>query len=501
MRIAGWTGVACIAALLGPWAGRADASGHHGDALLRVSAWPEELGGLGLDVWTDRPTAPELLVRVSPEQRAQLDATGFAYEVIEPDLGPWVDAERARIAAAARPAPGLDLGFYAEYRDLEAVYRRLDELAAAEPKRVRSLSIGESIEGRPLRALRLGRIGRDDRPVITVVACQHAREWISLAATLWATEQIATAPSGSHLDALLDQVELVVIPVLNPDGYVRTWEDERFWRKNRRDDHGVDLNRNWSVAWGGPGSSPYPYDENFRGAQPFSEPESAALRDLVTGDPDQLALLDVHSYGQLVLYPWGFDTIEAPDADLLAELGTDLAEELAVPHGTEYQPLQSADFYPAAGNSMDWAYGQAGLYAFGLELRPDVDTEPGFLLGPEHIVPTGEELLGAIEVLVESTVALGPGEAGDSGGPVPGTGAGDEGGDDGGRPSVGTDDDEPWPPPGGTGSTTGAEEPAMLDDTPGCGCRTEGRGGAGWWALLLGLAARRRRARARARAA
>lgn len=472
--------------------------------LVRVEAWPDELEALGLDVWTHRATSAEVLVRVTAPQRAQLDATGFAYTIVEPDLGPQVEAEAARLAAAPRPATDvLDPSYYDEYRDLDDVLERLKTLAVFHSERATRVELGTSLEGRPIVGLRLTNSGDDERPIVTVVACQHAREWVAAAATVWAMEQLAAASKGDPLDVLLDEAELVVIPVLNPDGYAHSWDRERFWRKNRRDAVGVDLNRNWSVAWGGTGSSPYPPDENYRGAAPFSEPETIALRDFLEGEPRAVAMLDVHSYSQLVLYPWGFDTADAPDDALYSDLGRDIADAMVLPYGTSYLPLQAADFYPASGNAMDWAYGQRGLHAFGLELRPGPDMEPGFLLGPEHIVPTGRELLAAITTLTEAAVTLGPGEAGDSGGPVPPgeDTSGDDGSSDSSGTSLATETGLAPPEPGGTaGSDTGTPGPMMTDEPSepaGCGCHASPRA-PGPGTLLLGLGvvllgARRRR--------
>ncbi|MEX1367539.1 MAG: MYXO-CTERM sorting domain-containing protein, partial [Nannocystaceae bacterium] len=137
---------------------------------------------------------------------------------------------------------------------------------------------------------------------------------------------------------------------------------------------------------------------------------------------------------------------------------------------------------------------------------PGPDEFPGFLLGPDEIVPTGEELLASIVVLTETTVELEPGTPGDSGGPVdPDTGTESTGGSADGTgedpldtTSTGPGIDEPPPLPGGTAGTeeTGAEPPAMDGaEAEGCGCHSgEGTGGAGWMAIaLLGLLWRRRR--------
>ncbi|MEM7154134.1 MAG: M14 family zinc carboxypeptidase [Myxococcota bacterium] len=495
---------------------------HHGDALLQVEATPAQLHELGFDVWTHRATEPNVLVRVTPQQRAQLDATGWPYAVVEPDLGPALDhgAECRPTASGPLGLDGLDPAYHDSFRDLDAIYDRLETLAEEVPERVRLVEIGLSLEGRPIRGIRVSNRDLDleegsdqgsavDRPAVLVQSCQHAREWIAAAATMWAMEQFVIAPEGSELDSLLDQAELIVVPVANPDGFVHSCEVERLWRKNRRDGHGVDLNRNWSTAWGGDGSSGLPDAGNYRGTGPFSEPEAAAMRDFMVAESDLVAALDVHTYGQLFLYPWGFEVTDAPDDALFVQLADQVVDAMGQPHDTTYVPLQAAAFYPAAGNAMDWAYGARGLYSVAMELRPAMGKEPGFLLGPEFIVPTGEELLEGIEVLVESSVALGPGAPGDSGGPVdpePESTGDDDGFDDddgdgagstessGG--TTGAPDDEP--PQGTTGPA-----PAAGDES-GCGCRSTDAPGGAWWLLWGGVwlvRPRRRASRQRPRRA
>lgn len=485
---------------------------HHGDALVRVDASPAEVEALGLDVWTHGAAEPSVVARVTLQQRALLDVSGLDYFVLDPDLGPRVAAERARLLAAPPVQGGLDPGFYDDYHSFEAVLARLAAIVASQPDRVSHVELGLSLEGRLIRGIRITNPGADDRPVVVVQSCQHAREWISVMSTMFAAEQFAAAAEGTELDVLLDQVELVVVPVANPDGYVYSWEVDRFWRKNRRDGQGVDTNRNWSVAWGGEGASADPAAENYRGQAPFSEPEPVAMRDFVEGDPRVVALLDVHSYGQYVLYPWGYDVADSDDHELFSGLAADVADVMTSQYGQSYVPLQSAELYPASGNTVDWAYGTYGIYAIALELRPGPEAESGFVLPPSAIVPTGEEVQHAIAELVETAVELGPGEPG--GGDTGTTGDETTGGLDG---SVGPASTGGFG--GGTGELTsatgrdddaslagttifmtdsGSDEdaaPQDLDVNDGCACR-QGQGTRGaWWTLgVLGLGRRRRRA-------
>jgi MYXO-CTERM domain-containing protein len=421
-----------------------------------------------------------------------------------------VEAERARLLAAPPVLGGLDPAFHQDYRSLSAVLARLAAWVAADPARVSHVDLGLSLEGRLLRGIRITNPGADDRPVVVVQGGQHAREWIAVASTMVAAERFVTAAPGTELHALLDAVELVVVPVANPDGYAYSWEVDRFWRKNRRDGQGVDTNRNWSVAWGGEGSSPDPAAENYRGAAPFSEPEPAAMASFVAADPRVLALLDVHSYGQLVLHPWGHDPVDSADHAFFSGLATDMADLMTAQHDVVYEPLQSAELYPASGNAVDWAYGTRGIYALALELRPGQASESGFVLPPSDIVPAGEEVVEAIAELIETAVEHGPGDPGDDGsaetmgdegttgsldGASGGSGGPGPGLTDGATSPLIDDGDGPVPWTSSTGEGTREGDTAQLEAYgDGCACRHRPGSGGAWWALgALGLGLRRRR--------
>jgi murein tripeptide amidase MpaA len=229
---------------------------------------------------------------------------------------------------------------------------------------------------------------------------QHAREWISsMVTTCVADRLVRDYDRDPAIRAFVDATDLWVVPVVNPDGYQYSWSTDRYWRKNRRDRHGVDLNRNFSVAWGGAGSSRNERAENYRGAYAFSEPESAALRDLVKREGAALHV-DFHAYGQLLLYPWDHTGTPAPDRDRLAALGDRMASAMFAQHETRYRLMSGVELYPAAGTLSDWMYGDAGAMSYVIELRPKGGS--GFVLPPEQIRPTCDEGLAAVLALRSS---------------------------------------------------------------------------------------------------
>jgi predicted deacylase len=475
----------------------------------------DRLLATGVDVWLEHPRPGVVPVLVAPEHRAALVAGGWTLRVSSVDVQAQVDAETARLAAQTPVVPGGG-GFFADFRDRATIDAELDALVVASPELLTSVDIGESLEGRTIRAIRITSAGEDDRPAVLITAGQHAREWIAVSSGMYVIDQLVQRADEPEIAAILADVQVFVIPVVNPDGYEYSWTDERYWRKNRRGGVGVDTNRNFGYGWGGEGSSDAPEDENYRGEAAFSEPESATVRDFVVAHPELVAHLDLHSYGQLVLYPWGHIFENAPDDAQLTATATVIANEMEL-FGTSYTPLQGVQLYPAAGNVIDWTYGEAGLHSMTMELRPN-DEEVNFLLPPGQIVPVGDEVMAGLMVLLGYAQGELPdptdgGEESSSGGESSSTGDGsstsadetststtDAAGTTGVDPSGGV-----TTMPQTTSVATGDEsetsgDASANDDGGGCGCATTSPRST--WvgaAMLLMFGAPRARKRARAR--
>lgn len=370
----------------------------------------EAIEPLSPDVWTHRvlPLRPVDL-RLSPEQYARFLELGLEHRVIVDDLQVVVDAERARIAARSQRD---DVEWYEEYRTLDQYRVRWASIVDANPGVARLETLGQSLEGRSIPGIVLNGDGRTDKPVFVINACQHAREWLSPAATTFMIEQLVNGyGSDARITRLLDELEWVFLPMVNPDGFDFTWTDQRFWRKNKRviDDvlRGVDLNRNWSFEWGGLGSSGNPGSGTYRGESPFTEPELLVYLDAIDSMRDRVVgHLDVHTFSQFVLSPWGFQLEEPVDIAEMTELGNIFAAGVRDATGAEYEVGTGATvLYLYSGNATDWFYGELDALSWTIELRPTPPiTLPGFDPPPDQILPAGEELLEGTLRLAEEFV-------------------------------------------------------------------------------------------------
>ncbi|MEO1009008.1 MAG: M14 family zinc carboxypeptidase [Planctomycetota bacterium] len=390
---------------------QADVAGpYSGHKLVRLPAASRRvmaaIEDLEADIWTHtiRQMRP-IDMRLDPEQFVRFLDLGLEHEVLAEDLQRVVDAERARIAARSMQD---DVTWYEEYRTLAEYRDRWAMIAGMNPDLVATGVMGQSLEGRDMPVLHLNGDGRTDKPVLLINACQHAREWVNPAATTFVLEQlVAGYGSDPQITRLLDELEVIIAPMMNPDGFEFSWSDERFWRKNRRDNgdgtFGVDLNRNWNVGWGGPGSSGNTDSQTYRGTDIFSEPELQVFTSYVEGFRDRVvAHLDIHTYGQLILSAWSYKFEPPPDISYYDAVGNAMGDAIFATNQERYTVGQGAGtLYVAGGTAKDYGYGELDALGWTFELRPDSASEGGFDPDPDQIIPTGEELLQAVLVLAE----------------------------------------------------------------------------------------------------
>lgn len=273
------------------------------------------------------------------------------------------------------------------------------------------LSIGTSTEGRDLKVLKIGTPGENKR-TIWLDAGIHAREWISPATAMYFIERLVDDyDTDSVVKQIVDTYDWYFLTVMNPDGYQYTWDTNRMWRKSRSINItttcvGADVNRNFDFQWRTVGASSDPCSNTFAGHFPFSEPEAKAVGDFITNIQDTFDVyFTLHSYGQLMMAPWGYSFEEPPDYAEMILAGQVCIDALAEVHGTVYR-LGSASniLYRSSGTSRDWAKGVPQIkYVYTFELR---DTGIyGFLLPPEQILPTGQETWAGVKAFMELLLA------------------------------------------------------------------------------------------------
>ncbi len=301
---------------------------------------------------------------LSAAQHANLHARGYNTRVLH---------DQASVNRFARSLSG-DMGAYHTYQEIS------DELAAiaqAYPQITRLHSIGKSIESRDLWALKISdhpELEEADEPGVLYTGNIHAREIITPEIIMDFMQILVNGyGADAHITHLVDNRQLWLIPMINPDGHVRVEIGDYFWRKNRRlnpdSTYGVDLNRNFSFQWGydNIGSSSRTGRETYRGTAPFSEPETQALRDLVTSH-SFVAALNYHSYGRMCIFPWGYISQDTPHHDLFMDMGQNLTRD----NGYMLGNTRMGVIYMTNGDSDDYLYheetNKGSIFAFTVEV-------------------------------------------------------------------------------------------------------------------------------------
>ncbi|KAI8901670.1 hypothetical protein BC833DRAFT_617447 [Globomyces pollinis-pini] len=194
-----------------------------------------------------------------------------------------------------------------------------------------------------------------------------------------------------------------MIPVLNVDGYSFSRNTDRMWRKNRQPNAnsscvGTDINRNFNSNWGDDdGASTEPCNPTYSGASAESAPETKAWVNYMKGLSDIMSVLDLHSYTQKFMYPYAYKCgIKVPENDKFFTVSKLTTQSIQKVYGTQFDFGGICDtIYKVSGDSIDYSYDTLkAKYPIALELR---DTgKYGFLLPPNQIIPSGEELLAGL---------------------------------------------------------------------------------------------------------
>ena len=351
---------------------------------------------LGLDLLEMRK-GDDLFILTTTAEAARLAGEGWAISV---DAG--------QTALLREQGPHTFMGGYRTVTEIRALF---DNAQTDFPDLAEVIVYGSSWEkitsggagGHDLFAIKLtNRLRPGPKPAFFLMAALHARELAtSELAARFVTHLLGGYGTDGDATWLLDEHEIIVVPITNPDGR-RLAEQGYYQRKNTNttygggcpvppspiEQFGVDLNRNSNFKWGtiNPPTEPR-CGQTYPGPSAASEPEISALESFVRSIfPDQRGPLDtdpapltttgffltLHSYSDLVLWPWGWTESAAPNAGDLALIG----RKFAAYNG--YTPQQSIDLYPTSGTTDDWAYGELGIPAMTFEVGPPLGTCGGF---------------------------------------------------------------------------------------------------------------------------
>ncbi|TWP53327.1 carboxypeptidase [Lentzea tibetensis] len=316
-----------------------------------------------------------------------------------------------------RAAADVNETYYGGYHTINAHAAHLDQVASQRPDLATVVDYGDSWKktqgagGHDLRAICITKKNAGDcerrtdapKPRFFVMGQLHAREITTGdMAWRWIDHLVAGYGTDSQVTSLLDTTEVWVVPIANPDGVdiVQSGgSSPKLQRKNANNTNGnctssgqigIDLNRNTSSHFGGTGTSTNPCNETYKGPSADSEAETKALQSLwrslypdkrATGDTAPAAndtrgvVVSMHSYSNLVLFPWGWSTQDSGNDAPLRTMAKDMAQ---LAGGWQYgQPGEV--LYNAAGATDDWVYDDLGVASFVWEIGAQSGSCSGFL--------------------------------------------------------------------------------------------------------------------------
>jgi murein tripeptide amidase MpaA len=323
----------------------------------------------------------------------------------------------------------------------------LQYLSATYPGICQLITLPEpSVEGRTIRAIKLGTGAGGHRHGLLLIGGAHARELVPPDALVTLALRLCQAYAGGTgltygarsysagmIKFLIESLDLFMLPLVNPDGraFVQSPAGDPWWRKNRRPNPGclgVDLNRNYDFLWSsGIGTSSSWCSDVFKGPSVFSEPETRNVKWMLDTYSNVECYVDVHSYSELFLYPWGDDDNQsttasmnfmnpaynglrgtsgdsqyreyfpAADESWFINSGDKVRQAILDVRGHDYLVEQGIGLYPTSGTSEDYAYARhfvdgsvARVYGYTLET------------GLEFQPPYGE----ALQVIAEASSGL-----------------------------------------------------------------------------------------------
>lgn len=383
----------------------------------------QRLQALGLDLTEHAGHDYVEVVLHTPADLLALETAGFDYDVRIPDLvargleiAEINEAYAAEVGRSALPSGRTGYRFYEDYvSDMAGLQKRY-------PNLVRGFELARpTLDGRTVHAVEIGggiKVRNPAKPTFLLMGAHHAREWPSAELAMeFAIDLAKNYGKNRRITSLLDRARVVVVPVVNVDGFTYSRQDgeyvdlrevdgggtgsilgtpgRAYMRKNCRlvDGQdtpdgscaallttpggygpGVDLNRNYGGFWGGPGASDLPVDPTYRGAEAFSEPETQNIRDLIRSKQITM-LISNHTFSNLVLRPNGVNPITTghdgkPVGDAPDELGLKrLGARMTAQNG--YQNIHGWELYDTTGTTEDYSYNATGGFGYTFEIGPD----------------------------------------------------------------------------------------------------------------------------------
>jgi hypothetical protein len=283
---------------------------------------------------------------------------------------------------------------------MDSMYARFPNLIT--PRTTIGTSEDTTVEGRRIFYMKISdnASSAENEPQVLYTAVHHAREPQSMMQTIYYMYYLLeNYQTDSSIRYIVDHTELYFVPCVNPDGYIYNETTDPsgggLWRKNRKvnvdQTMGVDLNRNYGYSWGydNVGSSNVGNSQTFRGDSAFSEKETQIIKKFCESKKFVYAA-NAHSWGNLLIYPWGYTGDAPPDSAYFENAASALIAENHYTHGTDEITVH----YNTNGTSDDWMYGEQKTKNKTFAFTPEIGGgQDGFWPNPNRIETLCSEIL------------------------------------------------------------------------------------------------------------
>jgi carboxypeptidase T len=335
------------------------------------------------------------------EELRRLSRGGISYSIVVDDL---TKENQKHLSRTPQNALGFGYGSMGGFYTYDEMLRQLDSMKLQYPTLITAReSLGATEEGRALWMAKISSnpdVADPAKPEVLYTAIHHAREPEGMMAAIyymwWLLQNYGTDAEATYL---VNTRQMYFIPIVNPDGYAFNQAiapgGGGLWRKNRRNNgggsYGVDLNRNYGnyAFWDSPygGSSADSSNDTYRGAAPFSEPETQAISRFLINHNIKTCI-NYHTYGNYIIYPYNSYPRESDDSLIFREFAFDMSGYNRYLSGIATQAVG----YIARGGADDYMYG-AGGKPMTFSLTHEVG--PSFWAPTDLILPLAVQNLGS----------------------------------------------------------------------------------------------------------
>ena len=370
-----------------------------------------------IDIWSNSFKNFEISIDANSEVFDVLKEKSIDFRVKVEDLA--VPIRKSLPKMMTSPTNDAEFDF-TRYHNTEEIYNWCDATANSYDF-FKVSSLGETFEGRDHKLVTISKNPSAEYNVVFLSAI-HAREWISPASTIKFFNNLLTNPD---YDIYLENINWYWVPVMNPDGYEYTWTDDRLWRKTRQVYNntfcvGADPNRNYPIEtedwYHSEGASDNPCSSTYRGMAPLQEKISGNLDRFINSLKSEGktidAFMDVHSYSELMLFPFGYKYDYPDNYEDLYSIAESMVSKIestktSIPGGKWQYGTTSDVLYVASGVTTDYLYERYDVKcSFTAELRPNGDDPDGygFIIPERYIIPVSEEMTNAYIDLAQAVL-------------------------------------------------------------------------------------------------